>query len=127
MSITVLVVDDDAELREFLTILLATEGYAVFSASDEEQALSLFSANSIDLIMLDLVMPKVNGIALLKKFRQVNPDFKCIIFSAALQHEILSQNRNYLEELVDKIVAKPASSRELLEGIAQVLGLPEAV
>ena len=121
MNVTILVVDDDTELREFLTILLATEGYAVFSASDEEQALALFSANNIDLIMLDLVMPKVNGLTLLKKFREVNPDFKCIIFSAALHHEALSSNRGYLDKLVDKVIEKPASSRELLGAISEVM------
>lgn len=122
MSVTILVVDDDTELREFLTILFATEGYAVFSASDEEQALALFSANNIDLITLDLVMPKVNGIALLKKFREVNPDFKCIIFSAALNHRTLSENRGYLDKLVDKVIEKPASSKELLDGVLEVMG-----
>ena len=122
MSKTILVVDDDTELREFLTILLATEGYAVFSASDEEQALALFSANSIDLIMLDLVMPKLNGIALLKKFREVKNDFKCIIFSAALNNHTLNQHRAYLDKLVDMVIEKPASSRELLTSIAKVFG-----
>lgn len=122
MSATVLVVDDDSELREFLTILLATEGYAVFSASDEEQAFALFSANKIDLIMLDLVMPNVNGLALLKQFREVKNDFKCIIFSAALQNQTLNSHRVYLDKLVDMVIEKPASSRELLEGITKVLG-----
>ena len=83
----ILVVDDDEDLREFLATLLAGEGYTVFSATDEEQALALFRVNEVDVVIVDLLMPSVNGVTLLKEMKRHRPDVRSIIYSAILGHQ----------------------------------------
>ncbi len=122
MSATILVVDDDPDLREFLTVLLATEGYAVFSASDEEQALSLFKANEVDLVIVDLVMPKINGVTLLKQFKDEKPHIKSVIFSGALSNTRLTAHKSRIAQLADQLVEKPVKSERFLKVIKEVLG-----
>jgi two-component system, OmpR family, response regulator VanR len=56
-SPTILVVDDDPELRELLDVLLADEGYRVLLAAHGSEALNLATSEDVDLIVLDLVMP----------------------------------------------------------------------
>ncbi|MBS6210174.1 MAG: response regulator, partial [Proteus hauseri] len=65
----ILLVDDDRELTSLLKELLEMEGFNVVIASDGEQALKLLDA-SIDLLLLDIMMPRKNGIETLKELRQ---------------------------------------------------------
>ena len=115
---SILIVDDDSDLREFLTVLLASEGYAVFSASDEEQALSLFKANQIDLVIVGLLMPKVNGVTLLKEFKKDCSSVKSIIFSGVLSDSRIDVHRSRLNQLADRLIEK---SESLLQSISELL------
>src|SRR6478609_813002 len=65
----VLVVDDSDEVRDFLTILLEDAGYAVEQASDGVEAFELVRRQRPDLIVLDMVMPRMDGLDLLVKLR----------------------------------------------------------
>lgn len=65
----ILLVDDDRELTSLLKELLEMEGFNVVLATDGEQALKLLDA-SIDLLLLDIMMPRKNGIETLKELRQ---------------------------------------------------------
>ncbi len=67
---TVLVVDDDKVVADLLDSFLQQEGYRVALARDGVSALSLLEVCSPDLILLDIFMPRLNGIALLKAVRQ---------------------------------------------------------
>lgn len=60
-SKTILVVDDDSIIRDFLVDFLRLEGYLVLQAENGEAALKLFSANNVDLIIADFNMPNMNG------------------------------------------------------------------
>jgi CheY-like chemotaxis protein len=61
MNVRVMVVDDDEELREVLCEALVEEGYEAIEAGDGEQALAKLKQQSADIILLDLMMPKMNG------------------------------------------------------------------
>ena len=65
----ILVVDDNADIRELLEILLTSEGYAVTLASSGEQALQLLSPE-LDLVILDIMMPGMDGIELCRRIKQ---------------------------------------------------------
>jgi len=65
----ILVVDDDRLLRDGLAKVLASHGYEVQQASNGEEALSLAESNNPNLIITDILMPKLNGLELLEKVR----------------------------------------------------------
>jgi two-component system response regulator PilR (NtrC family) len=84
---TVLVVDDEKAMREFLTVLLEKQGHAVLSASDGEEALRLLADHPVDLVISDLRMPRMDGIGLLAGIRERNPDLPLIMVTAYASSE----------------------------------------
>jgi two-component system alkaline phosphatase synthesis response regulator PhoP len=66
----VLIVDDDMILREMYEARLKEEGLVILSASDGEEALNKVSSEKPDILLLDIMMPKVNGIDVMKKMRE---------------------------------------------------------
>ncbi len=70
MAYQILLADDEQEIRELLRLYLENEQYEVWEAQDGEEALRLFSEHPIDLCILDVMMPKMNGFQVLKKLRE---------------------------------------------------------
>jgi DNA-binding response OmpR family regulator len=79
---TVLLVDDDPNIRLLLRDELWERGYNVISAVDGDEALISFDEEYIDIVILDIRMPKVNGIEVLKTIRTKNMDLPIIIYTA---------------------------------------------
>jgi len=77
----ILVVDDDQGMREFLDIVLSREGFQVITAADGKEAFSLCRKNDFDLAITDLKMPKIDGIALLKKIKETSPQTPVIVIT----------------------------------------------
>ena len=78
----VLVVDDEAGMREFLTLLLEAEGFDVATAADGGEALRVFDERPADLVISDIRMPKMDGVALLTGLRQRDPSLPVILVTA---------------------------------------------
>src|SRR5262245_54550262 len=78
----VLVVDDEANLRKVLATMLRRTGYEVTVAADGEQGLAEFQKNGADIVVTDLVMPKVGGMEVLRAVNSSNPDVPVIIITA---------------------------------------------
>ena len=70
MKINILIVEDEKEIREGVSEYLAEVGYSVISAEDGMQAIELFKNNKINLVILDIMLPKANGFVVLNKIRQ---------------------------------------------------------
>lgn len=70
MKINILIVEDEKEIREGISEYLSEVGYNVISAEDGMQAIELFKNNKIDLVILDIMLPKANGFVVLNKIRQ---------------------------------------------------------
>ncbi|WP_270647763.1 response regulator transcription factor [Paeniclostridium hominis] len=70
MEKKILVVDDEKEIRNLLDIYLSNEGYKVVKASDGEEALNILESDNIQLIVLDIMMPKMDGIEVCRKVRE---------------------------------------------------------
>jgi two-component system response regulator PilR (NtrC family) len=79
---SILVVDDELSMREFLEILLAKEGYTVHCASNGEEACSILGRDTFDLIITDIRMDVVDGLGVLRKAKEVNSETPVIIISA---------------------------------------------
>ena len=79
---SILVVDDELSMREFLDILLTEEGYAVSFAASGEEACSKLNREIFDLVITDIRMEDIDGIRVLRKAKEVNPETAVIIISA---------------------------------------------
>ncbi len=77
----ILVVDDEVFVREALELYLVSEGFRVFPAEDGKAALEILEAEPFDLAILDILMPRMNGIALLREMRKRYPDIEVIMAS----------------------------------------------
>ena len=107
-----LVVEDDAPIRQMLTKVIQREHIDVESAVDGVEAIERLDANGFDVIVLDLMMPRIDGYGVLRHMQEHHPELlPCtIIASAVPESEIL---RNF-DRPVFKIHAKPFDIRELL-------------
>ncbi|WP_298842651.1 response regulator transcription factor [Clostridium sp.] len=68
----ILIVEDEQDIRELLEIHLAKEGYKIFTAEDGLQALDIFENKDIDIALLDVMIPKIDGFKVLKKIRETS-------------------------------------------------------
>ena len=124
---TVLVVDDEPFIRDLALDILKPAGYKVMLASDGIEALHIYNAfrTQIDLILLDIVMPKMNGKKVFDKIREINPSQKILVCSGYDTEEF------YAKELINKgayFTPKPFKMYGLLKTIRAILSpsqLPE--
>ena len=114
---TVLVVDDEAAVRRVLVMRLQLSGYRVICAEDGEQALEMFHNESPDLVVLDVMLPKLDGFAVCRRLRAES----CvpIIFLSAV--EAISERVAGLDLGADDYLPKPFSPKELEARIATIL------
>lgn len=79
---SILIVDDELSMREFLKILLEKEGYKVAVVADGNQALKAAAAHSYDLVVSDIRMPGMTGLELLAKLKEAHPEIAVIMITA---------------------------------------------
>ena len=84
---TILVVDDSDIIRELLTAQLENEGYNVKTAENGEQAIKLIDESSFDLILLDIEMPNISGIDVLRHTKQSNINTSTTVFMLTAQND----------------------------------------
>lgn len=112
--VSILVVEDDPPVREFIENALSREGYNVMSAQEGGIALQTLLIHRFDIIITDLVMEPMNGIALLEEALRIWPWLGAIVFSGLMDDEKKLQ----LERLgVRTLINKPASRAEILEAV----------
>ncbi|HDR6316671.1 TPA: response regulator transcription factor [Bacillus thuringiensis] len=114
---TILIVDDEKEIRKLITIYLKNEGYEVLQAGDGEEGLEIVKKRDVHLIVLDIMMPKIDGIHMCMKVREI-AEMPIIMLSAKTQDmdKILG-----LTTGADDYVAKPFNSLELIARIKSQL------
>lgn len=111
MEKTVLVVEDEANIVDILTFNLEREGYAVLSAYDGQAGLALAREKKPDLILLDLMLPKINGFEVCKTLRDEDSTVPILMLTA---REEESDKVRGLELGADDYITKPFSIRELM-------------
>ena len=114
---TILVVDDEPSIREVVTLYLQRAGYHVIVAADGQAALQVLDERSPDLVVLDLMLPQVDGLEITRQLR-VRGNTPIIMLTARRQEtdRILG-----LEMGADDYVVKPFSPRELVSRVKAVL------
>lgn len=106
----ILLVEDDTEIREGLAILLTGKGYTVYQAEDGIEGLEVLKSHEVDLAIVDIMMPRMDGITMTVHLRQ-NYDFPVIFLSAKSEEidKIMGLNMGG-----DDYVTKPFTPMELL-------------
>ena len=107
----VLVVDDDGRLREYVRVNLELEGYTVREAESAESALDAIANQSPDLVLLDVVMPGVDGWGLLQKLQELHGSIPVIMFSGKVDEQSAAEAE---ERGARGFVGKPFDPQELL-------------
>ncbi len=107
----VLVVDDDKNVRFVLREVLEMESYTVFTAKDGEEALSLLDREHVDLVIVDIMMPKMNGYDFTRALRETNEKLPILMVSAKQLPE--DRKRGFLAG-IDDFMTKPLDPEELI-------------
>jgi len=117
---TILVVDDDPTVLHLCQTLLKMGGYSVLSAAGGADALRLAQTNAstIDLALLDVVMPVMNGVEVARRIQKENPGIKVVLMSGFGPRDIA----NIISNNPFPIIWKPFKSESLLRMIENVLG-----
>ena len=113
MAYTILIADDETDIRELLRLYLEKDGYHVLEAADGQSALSLLEQEEIDMALLDIMMPKVDGYHVLKKLRE-SSNMPVMILSAKNQD---SDKILGLDLGADDYLAKPFNPMEAMARI----------
>ncbi len=122
---TILIIEDEADLRVFASRVFELEGYAVISAGDGEEGLTLFRENDIDLVLLDLRLPKRDGWSVLT---EIKTDARLgntpvVIFSASVASP--QYQKAYAMGATD-FMTKPLSAATLRRRITRALARRKA-
>ena len=115
---TVLIVEDDAAIRRGLCDALTFSGYRVLQAADGQAGLETALQSHIDLVLLDILMPRMDGMEVLKRIREAMPSLPVIFLTAKGQEEDRIRG---LRAGADDYVVKPFGSREVLARVEAVL------
>ena len=119
-DVTVLVVDDDPVIMRLLEVNFEMEGYTVLTATDGEQALERVRSHGPDLVVCDIMMPKVNGLEVVERLRadESTKGLPVILLSAKAQ---ASEVQKGLDAGADDYITKPFDPLELIERVQALL------
>jgi len=107
----ILIVDDEKEILNLSKDVFTMHGYRVFLANSGHEAVDIYRANKIDLVIMDMMMPKMSGNELYYLLREINPDIRVVISSGYTQDTILE---SILKEKNCRYIQKPFTIRSIL-------------
>ncbi|MFH1996998.1 MAG: response regulator [Candidatus Omnitrophota bacterium] len=114
----ILIVDDESENRELLSAFLAERGFSVSAARDGEEALMKIKTSTPDIVLLDIRMPGMDGLIVLKNIRNISENIKIVILTAINDKDIIDDA--FREGACDYLV-KPVNLVELTELLSKLL------
>jgi len=116
----ILVVDDEASIRETTKVMLETNFYKVLVANDGIEAISLYTQHQaeIKVVLVDMMMPMMDGATTIRILERINPEVKIIVVSGLVPSQKRADIRSYS---VKAFLSKPYTSEELLKNLQLVL------
>jgi PAS domain S-box-containing protein len=105
----ILIVDDEAEIREIATIILENHNYKILTASNGIEAIALYAEHKhqINGVVMDIMMPEMDGITAIRSLQKMNPQVQIIVCSGLNSMEVFAQ----------AVLSKPYTARELLNSL----------
>lgn len=116
---TVLVVDDSDFTRRMMRKTLETNGFEVREANGGQQALELYADQPTNLVLLDLLMPGMEGEEVLTRLKEIDPNVRAIICSSNVQS---SKQQELIDLGAEDYIVKPAKPDMLIAAVNKVLG-----
>jgi two-component system, cell cycle sensor histidine kinase and response regulator CckA len=119
---TILIVEDDADLRLVLREMLEEIGYGVYSCRDGMEAVEYYKVNHglIDVTIVDLAMPRMGGQECIKLFKQIDPLARILVSSG---YNLVSDTQQIITKGIAGFVQKPYQTPELMRAIAEALNM----
>jgi two-component system, OmpR family, alkaline phosphatase synthesis response regulator PhoP len=126
MAASVLIADDDPNILRALSFLMRHQGYSVRAVADGQEALDAIAEDRPDLLLLDLMMPKANGLDVCKALRSdpTRKDIRIIMLTARGRD---GEQATGLAMGADAYITKPFAIGDVVECVAKVLAAPAAV
>ena len=115
---TILVVDDNKGVLEFLLLLLSKHGLSVIGASSGNQCLDIVKSRAIGLIILDVMMPAMDGLEVCQELKKIAPSTPIILLTA---RDDMATRAAAMDLGVSEFVAKPVNNRDLLNRVQMQL------
>lgn len=116
-KVKILIADDDQNIRELLRLYIEKKGYTALEAKDGEEAVALFLSETPDLVLLDVMMPKLDG---WQVCRRIRAESSCPVIMITAKGEVFDKVLG-LELGADDYIAKPFDAKEVMARIAAVL------
>lgn len=119
---TILLVDDEELLRAGVQEMLEMAGYAVLTAPNGQQAMACLTDQAIDLVITDLVMPKMDGIDFVQQVRKIRPDVPVIVVSGSTRNIMQRYGIDTIQVPgADASLSKPFKGVDLMAQIRELL------
>ncbi len=119
----IIIAEDEAGVREFVSRALAMDGHAVTVAEDGLEALDRLGQDRYDLLLTDIVMPGLDGIALALKAGSEWPDMRILLMSGYAAER---QRAHNLDALVHRVISKPFSLADIRKAVQETLRKQDA-
>jgi len=117
--LTILIVEDDRSLREFLRTVLETEGHVCKLAGDFQTAITNLQQDHFDLALIDIYLARENGLELLRRVKQIQPDCACVMMTARASLETVTAS---MTDGALEYIGKPIQIPDLLSLVRRVHG-----
>ena len=122
----ILLVEDDDAIRRSLEIVLAKSGFIAVEAANGREALAAYQPGQIDAVVLDLIMPDVEGLETLRALRRISPDVRVLAISGGGRMASPDYLDMALQFGAQEALAKPFTSETFIGALNRVLALPIA-
>ncbi len=117
-EINILIVDDDTDICEYMELLLQQNGFAVSTTQDPTTAVDVLKSDEFHVVVLDIMMPGLNGMELLEKIRDFDNDIAIIIFTGNPTVDTAVQSMKFD---VSDYIKKPFDIDEFTESLNKIL------
>lgn len=115
---TILLAEDDCFVRDATVAILEYGGYRVITAENGQDAVRLFKENRVDMLLMDVMMPVMNGVEAYRMIRETSPEIR-VLFTSGYTAEVL--DREMIEAKDVRLLHKPIPPDTLLKAVREIL------
>ncbi len=115
---TILLAEDDCFVRDATVAILEYGGYRVITAENGQDAVRLFRENRVDMLLMDVMMPVMNGVEAYRMIRETSPEIR-VLFTSGYTAEVL--DRELIEAKDVRLLHKPIPPDTLLKAVREIL------